>query len=41
MARFTLPRDVYFGQGTLEELKNLGMSREELLQLWEGEKSSC
>ena len=25
----------------LEELKNLGMSREELLQLWEGEKSSC
>ena len=22
----------------LEELKNLGMSREELLQLWEGEK---
>jgi alcohol dehydrogenase class IV len=23
MARFTLPRDVYFGQGTLEELKGL------------------
>lgn len=23
MARFTLPRDVYFGRGTLEELKNL------------------
>ena len=27
MARFTLPRDVYFGQGTLEELKNLGGKR--------------
>ncbi len=23
MARFTLPRDIYFGKGTLEELKNL------------------
>jgi len=23
MARFTIPRDVYFGQGTVEELKNL------------------
>ncbi len=23
MARFTIPRDVYFGEGTLEELKNL------------------
>ncbi len=23
MARFTIPRDVYFGQGTIEELKNL------------------
>ena len=23
MARFTLPRDIYFGRGTLEELKNL------------------
>jgi len=23
MARFTLPRDIYFGQGALEELKNL------------------
>ena len=27
MARFTLPRDVYVGQGTLEELKNLGGKR--------------
>ena len=27
MARFTLPRDVCFGQGTLEELKNLGGKR--------------
>ena len=27
MARFNLPRDVYFGQGTLEELKNLGGKR--------------
>ncbi len=27
MARFTLPRDVYFGQGTLEELKNLDGKR--------------
>lgn len=27
MARFTLPRDVYFGQGTLEELKHLGGKR--------------
>ena len=27
MARFTLPRDVYFGQGTLEELKNLSGKR--------------
>lgn len=27
MARFTLPRDVYFGQGTLDELKNLGGKR--------------
>ncbi len=23
MARFTIPRDVYFGQGTIEELKNI------------------
>ena len=23
MARFTLPRDIYFGKGALEELKNL------------------
>ena len=23
MARFTLPRDIYFGKGTLDELKNL------------------
>lgn len=23
MARFTIPRDVYFGQGTVEELKNI------------------
>ena len=23
MARFTLPRDLYFGKGSLEELKNL------------------
>ncbi|MCP4114118.1 MAG: iron-containing alcohol dehydrogenase [Desulfobacteraceae bacterium] len=27
MARFTLPRDVYFGQGTIEELKSLKGSR--------------
>ena len=27
MARFTLPRDVYFGQGTLEELKHLDGKR--------------
>ncbi len=27
MARFTLPRDVYFGEGTLEELKNLDGKR--------------
>ena len=30
MARFTLPRDIYFGKGTLEELKNL-----------KGEKGNC
>ena len=23
MARFTLPRDIYYGKGSLEELKNL------------------
>lgn len=23
MARFTLPRDIYFGKGTIDELKNL------------------
>ena len=23
MSRFTIPRDVYFGEGTVEELKNL------------------
>ena len=23
MARFTLPRDIYYGKGTMEELKNL------------------
>lgn len=23
MARFTLPRDIYYGKGTLEELKNI------------------
>ena len=23
MARFTLPRDIYFGKGALENLKNL------------------
>ena len=23
MSRFTIPRDTYFGQGTIEELKNL------------------
>lgn len=23
MARFTIPRDIYFGNGTIEELKNL------------------
>ena len=27
MARFTLPRDVYFGEGTLEELKHLDGKR--------------
>lgn len=27
MARFTLPRDVYFGQGTIEELKSLKGNR--------------
>lgn len=27
MARFTIPRDVYFGQGTIEELKNLNGKR--------------
>ena len=27
MARFTLPRDVYHGEGALEELKNLKGSK--------------
>ena len=27
MARFTIPRDVYFGQGTVDELKNLNGNR--------------
>lgn len=27
MSRFTIPRDVYFGQGTISELQNLKGSR--------------
>ena len=30
MARFTLPRDLYHGKGSLEELKNL---KDELVKL--------
>ena len=31
MARFTLPRDLYHGKGSLEELKNLKGERLSLL----------
>ena len=31
MARFTLPRDIYHGEGALEELKNLKGKRQSLL----------
>ena len=31
MARFTLPRDVYFGENAMENLKNLKGKNKELL----------
>lgn len=33
MARFTLPRDLYFGKGALKELKNLNGHKLVLLKV--------